>query len=111
MTIYALASRLAVITNRAPTTALHALASSLAVLAVVELSPNALGVHGARRFFTPTLNVFGLLPPRAAEEHSLQAQHERQHRDLSRHMPFTLPARISLQFLNVLNAGLVWSPK
>jgi hypothetical protein len=37
----------AVITNRAPTTALHVLAAQLAVLAVVELKPNALGVHAS----------------------------------------------------------------
>jgi len=54
-----------VITNRAPTTALHALASRLTVLAVVELNPNALGVH-ARRCFPHNPNVIGLLPPRAA---------------------------------------------
>jgi hypothetical protein len=54
-----------VITNRAPTTALHAMASRLAVLAVVELNPNALGVH-ARRCFPHSPNVIGLLPPRAA---------------------------------------------
>ena len=61
----ALASLNSVITNRAPTRALPALASQNAVLAVVELNPNALGVH-ARRCFPHTPNVIFLLPPRAA---------------------------------------------
>ena len=61
----ALAALNAVLTNRAPTTALRALAARLSVLAVVELNHNTLGVH-APLCFPPTPNIIGLLPPHAA---------------------------------------------
>jgi hypothetical protein len=76
-----------VLTNRAPTTALRALAAQLSVLAVVELNPNTLGLH-APLSFPPTQNVL------ACCSHVLQSSCSWRH---SGHVP-CLPCQHAIFF-------------